>query len=142
MRVAPRRTVLPPCAARGVALFRSVFAARSAEPGGRRTRFAPLVLQFVQFLLQIRFALLQIFQLAIPVINVRGVVLHHGGEVKTAVPVFLDVVLRSRNRFVGSTDLAQNLLRAPAPVLFVVFSPLSLLPPAPPALLPPPPPPT
>src|SRR5712664_1556348 len=126
MRVAPRRTVLTPCAARGVALFRSVFAARSAEPGGRRTRFAPLVLQFVQFLLQIRFALLQIFQLAIPVINVRSVVLHHGGEVKTAVPVFLQPVLRSRNSSVGSSALAQKLFRAPAPVLFVVFSPITV----------------
>ncbi len=98
---------------------------RSTEPGSWRPRFATFVLQLVQLLFQIRFALLQILQLAIPVINVRDVVLHPGCHVKASAAVLLDVVLHARNRLVHGGDLAQDLLRAPAPVLFAVLSPIS-----------------
>src|SRR5882762_1322071 len=99
----------------------------SPEPGGRRSRFAAFVLQLVQLLLQTRFALLQILQLAIPVIDVRDVVFHPGGHIKTAASVLLDVVLYSRHCLVDGGDLAQNLLRAPTPVFFVVLSRISIL---------------
>src|SRR6266849_6740524 len=94
----------------------------SSEPGWRRSRFAPLVLQVVQSLFQIRSALFQILQLGIPVVDVRDVVLHPGSNVKTATPELFDLFFLLRNRFVHSGDLAQYLLRAPAPVLFAVFS--------------------
>ena len=83
-------------------------------------------MQFVQLLLQIHFALLQIFQLAVPVIDVGDVVFHPRGHVKTAVSVLLDVVLHSRHGLVRGGDLAQNLLRAPTPVFFVILSPISI----------------
>src|SRR6266481_5831976 len=98
---------------------------RSTEPGSRRSRFATLVLQLVQLLFQVRFALFQILQLAIPVINVGDVVLHTSCHVKAAAAILLDVLLQAGNRLVHGGDLAQNVLRAPAPVLFAVLSAIS-----------------
>jgi len=62
---------------------------RSTKPGRRRSRFPALILQLVQLLFQIRFAFLQIFQLAVPVVDVRDVVFHPVVTSKPPLPNFL-----------------------------------------------------
>src|SRR6267378_2471655 len=91
------------------------FAPRSAEPGWGRSRFAAFILQFVQLLFQIRFALLQIFQLAIPVVDVRDVVFHPSSNVKSPAPKFFDLFSLLRNLLIRLRDRIQDLPSPPAP---------------------------
>src|SRR5882672_8431273 len=93
--------------------------ARSAEPSRLGSRFPPFFLQLVHFFLEVRFFSLQIPYLAIPILNVRNVVFHSRGHVKSAGPVLLYVVLQFRNLLFGCGYLIQQHTGFPAPICLV-----------------------
>src|SRR6266403_2341581 len=93
--------------------------APSAEPRRLGSRFPPFFLQLVHFFLEVRFFSLQILYLAIPILNVRTVVFHSRGHVKSAGPVLLYVVLQFRTLQFGRGYLIQQYAGFPAPICLV-----------------------
>src|SRR6266403_5692454 len=93
--------------------------APSAEPRRLGSRFPPFFLQLVHFFLEVRFFSLQCLYLAIPILNVRNVVFHSRGHVKSTGPVLLYVVLQFRNLLFGCGYLIQQHTGFPAPICLV-----------------------
>ena len=99
---------------------------KSAEPSGLSAGFAAFFREFVQLLLQVRFFLLQILDLAVAVVDVSDIVLHSSGDIEAAASVFLDVIFQLLNRLIGRGDILENRLGPAAPILLAVWIVVSL----------------